>query len=293
MIVADSIATCRAAREPLGPVAFVPTMGALHAGHLSLVAAAREHAPRVAVSIFVNPTQFGPSEDFSRYPRPVEDDLALCREAGVDLVFLPGVQDIYPPGGIPITLDVPSLTNTLDGVARPGHFQGVCQVVAKLFNIVQPSVACFGEKDFQQLAVLTAMTRALDFPIRVVGCPTLREPDGLAMSSRNRYLSPLERRRALAISRGLFTIRDQAAAGETSVAALTEALHRIVTSDIEGTGVPTSLDYATIVDATTLGSVDQLGQSPTRALVALRVGTTRLIDNIALPASDRPLPTAP
>ena len=201
MIVAQTIAQCRVERAKLGKVALVPTMGALHRGHMSLIEIARQTASYTAVSIFVNPTQFGPREDFTRYPRPIEADLAKCEEAGVQLVFNPSPEEMYPPQLSPIAIDLPQLTELLEGKHRPGHFKGVCQVVAKLFNILQPQVALFGQKDFQQLRVLTAMVEALDWPIEVIGCPTIRDPDGLAMSSRNQYLSPDERERALSISR--------------------------------------------------------------------------------------------
>jgi pantoate--beta-alanine ligase len=280
MQVVRSIAECRRARDSLGKLAFVPTMGALHDGHLSLVASAARLADTVAVSIFVNPTQFGPKEDFNRYPRPIEDDLAMCRRAGVKLVFAPEPAEMYPDRTPAIHIDFPALTSVLDGICRPGHFPGVCQVVAKLFNIVQPQVACFGEKDFQQLAVLKAMVAALDFPIRVVGCPTLRDDDGMAMSSRNRYLSADERLRGLSISRGLKMIRQLAVAGETDATSLRKILARELIA-AEPQSVPVSIDYATIVDRDTLQELETLHR-PARALVAMRVGSTRLIDNIAL-----------
>src|SRR5688572_20718161 len=189
MNVVHTIPECREHRAQLpGTVAFVPTMGALHVGHLSLIARAKELAESVVVSIFVNPTQFGPREDFNKYPRPIMADLEKCKSAGVDLVFNPAVEEIYRPGAPDVVVDVPSLTGVLEGKHRPGHFKGVCQVVAKLFNIIRPDVAVFGEKDFQQLRVLQAMAEALDFPVQVIGAPTLRETDGLAMSSRNQYL---------------------------------------------------------------------------------------------------------
>jgi pantoate--beta-alanine ligase len=278
--VVRTISDCRRERASLGRLALVPTMGALHAGHLSLVERAREHAAAVAVTIFVNPTQFGPQEDFKRYPRPLEEDLAMCRSAGVNLVFAPGVEEVYPSGVPQASVDVPALTRTLEGSHRPGHFAGVCQVVAKLFNIVAPDAACFGEKDFQQLAVLRAMTRALDLPIEIVGCPTLRDPDGLAMSSRNRYLSADERRRALSIHRSL---RDVAAmaASERDVRSLVERLHAGLRDASAAPAVGTSIDYATIVDRVTLAELEKIDR-PAQALVAMRVGTTRLIDNIAI-----------
>ena len=209
MIVIRTIAEARAHRAELGQLAFVPTMGALHAGHVSLIEIAREHAPHVAVSIFVNPTQFGPREDLSKYPRPLEADLEKCERAGVDFVFVPSVEEMYRPGLVDIIIDLPSLTGVLEGIKRPGHFKGVCQVVAKLFNILSPNVVCFGQKDYQQLRIVSAMVEALDWPIKVVACPTLREPDGLALSSRNIYLSHDERQRALAISRALRAAEEQ------------------------------------------------------------------------------------
>src|SRR5436309_35011 len=197
MIVAHTVADCRRHRKELGRLALVPTMGALHAGHLSLIQHAKRHAPHVAVSIFVNPTQFGPTEDFSRYPRPLEADLAKCEAAGVELIFNPPPEEMYQPGVPDLVVDLPSLSGVLEGKHRPGHFKGVCQVVAKLFNVMQPTAACFGQKDFQQLRVIGAMVEALDMPIDIIPCPTLRDPDGLAMSSRNVYLSGDERQRAL------------------------------------------------------------------------------------------------
>src|SRR6185369_4057963 len=173
-----------------GPVAFVPTMGALHAGHVTLLAAAATMGRHVLASIFVNPTQFGPGEDLTRYPRPLDHDLEKCRAAGVAGVFVPTVDEMYPPSEPPCTADVPALTADLEGRFRPGPFAGVCQVVAKLFGIVQPEVACFGMKDYQQLRVVDAMVRSLNLPVRISALPTVRESDGLAMSSRNAYLNP-------------------------------------------------------------------------------------------------------
>src|SRR4051812_46572458 len=193
MTVVKTIADARAERAKLGKLALVPTMGALHRGHLSLIEYAKQIAPFTAVSIFVNPTQFGPKEDYTKYPRPIEEDLDKCEQAGVDFVFMPSAEEMYPPGVPDVTVDLPGLTSVLEGKHRPGHFKGVCQVVAKLFNIVQPSVACFGQKAFQQRRVIEAMVQALDMPIDVTACPTLRDPDGLAMSSRNMYLSPEDR----------------------------------------------------------------------------------------------------
>lgn len=281
MMVARSIAECRAMRAAMSAsLAFVPTMGALHAGHMSLVHEARRRASEVAVSVFVNPTQFGPKEDFSKYPRPIDDDLQMCREAGADLVFLPNEADVYPAGSAKIGIELPELFGVLDGIYRPGHYAGVCQIVAKLFNIVQPSVSCFGEKDYQQLAIIRAMAQALDFPIEVVGCPTMRDVDGLAMSSRNRYLSVGERQRALSISRGLFAIRDMATQGERDVARLSKRLHAELL-DAHGCEVPVELQYGAIVDVATLRPIEKIVREA-QALVAMKVGATRLIDNVRL-----------
>lgn len=273
MNVVHSIPDCRSARAALGPLAFVPTMGALHAGHLSLVEIAKQHAPTVAVSIFVNPTQFGPKEDFNRYPRPIEADLEKCQSAGVDLVFNPPPEEMYPPATPDIVVDLPALTTVLEGKHRPGHFKGVCQVVAKLFNIIQPTVACFGQKDFQQFRVLAAMTQALDFPLKMVMCPTLRDPDGLAMSSRNVYLSPEERQRALSISRALRSAEEEVKLGVRQPNRLTALMQRMLLEQ------HLNIDYVAAVDALTLQPV-QLIEKETVLLIAARVGNTRLIDNM-------------
>ncbi|MGN6504756.1 MAG: pantoate--beta-alanine ligase [Tepidisphaeraceae bacterium] len=281
MTVVHSIRDCRTARSRLGTLAFVPTMGALHAGHVSLMYWAREQARHVAVSIFVNPTQFGPREDLSRYPRTLDQDLALCREAGVDLVFVPEVDEIYPPEGPRIVVDLPDLTNVLEGKHRPGHFQGVCQVVSKLFNIVQPQYACFGQKDFQQLRILEAMTQALDFPVQLVPCPTVREDDGLAMSSRNRYLSPDERARALSLSRALFAAQEELKSGAQVASKLVATMQRIMLDVGRYGHVPLSIDYVACVDPKTLRPVDQFN-GPVVCSIAARGGSTRLIDNLIL-----------
>lgn len=258
-------------------------MGALHGGHMSLVQAARQHADHVAVSIFVNPTQFGPSEDFGKYPRPIEQDLAMCRDAGVDLVFNPDPSEMYPAGAPEITVDLPQLTQTLEGRHRPTHFRGVCQVVAKLFNIVQPQAACFGQKDYQQLAILEAMVKALDFPIRIIRCPIVRDEDGLARSSRNRYLSADERARALSISRGLRAAEAQVAVGVKQASQLVTLVQNTILDPGRLSHVPVSIDYVAAVDAATLNPVE-LVAGPTAILVAARVGATRLIDNIVIGA---------
>jgi pantoate--beta-alanine ligase len=282
MIVTQSIAETRVEREKLGRLALVPTMGALHAGHLSLVEIAKKHAPKVAVSIFVNPTQFGPREDFNKYPRPIEADLAKCRDAGVDLVFQPTPEQMYPPqNGAEVHLDIPNLSTVLEGRIRPNHFKGVCQVVAKLFNIICPQVACFGQKDYQQYLVIKAMAESLDWPIEVVGCPTLRDPDGLAMSSRNQYLSDSERQRALSISRGLFAARDEFAKGVRQTNRLLATTQHILLDPGSQGRVPLSVDYVAAVDAKSLKDVQNI-TAPTLLAVAARVGPTRLIDNVVL-----------
>lgn len=275
MIVVHTIAECRAERKKLGRLALVPTMGALHAGHLSLIDVARKNAPHVAVSIFVNPTQFGPTEDLSRYPRPIESDLAKCEATGVDLLFHPASEEMYRPGVPDVVVDLPSLSGVLEGKHRPGHFKGVCQVVAKLFNILQPDVALFGQKDFQQLLILTAMVQALDFPIEIVACPTLREPDGLAMSSRNQYLSAEERQKALSISRGLFAAQEEWRKGITQTNRLIATIQKPILEQ------HVNIDYVAAVDPVTLKNVEGV-HGPTLLAVAARVGKTRLIDNLVV-----------
>lgn len=262
-------------------IGLVPTMGALHAGHLSLIAEARKRAQRVAVSIFVNPTQFGPKEDFQKYPRPIESDLHKCAEAGVDLVFNPSLVDMYREGEPNVIVDLPQLSEVLEGKHRPGHFKGVCQVVAKLFNIIQPQIALFGQKDYQQLRILTAMASALDWPIEIVGCPTLRERDGLAMSSRNQYLSPDERQRALAISRALMLAKGEFDSGVTQTNRLIATMQNTLL-DVGKLGrIPVSIDYVAAVDPMTLKPVESV-TGPTLLAIAARVGKTRLIDNVVI-----------
>jgi pantoate--beta-alanine ligase len=287
MIVTTTISGCRTERDKLGHLALVPTMGALHAGHISLIEIATKRAEHVAVSIFVNPTQFGPKEDFVRYPRPIEADLEKCREAGVDLIFNPSVEEMYPPGSAAdapadlVHLDIPPLTGMLEGRIRPNHFKGVCQVVAKLFNIVQPDIALFGQKDYQQLRVLQAMTESLNWPIEIIGCPTFRESDGLAMSSRNQYLSPQERQRALSISRGLFAAREEFDKGVRQTNRLIATVQKILLDAGTLGKIHVSIDYIAAVDAQTLKDV-QVATVPTLLAVAARVGNTRLIDNVIL-----------
>jgi pantoate--beta-alanine ligase len=282
MQVVNTITEARAARSKLtGRLALVPTMGALHAGHVSLLDHAKRHADAVAVSIFVNPTQFGPREDFTKYPRPIESDLARCESAGVALVFNPAPEEMYRPGEPNVGVDVHALGDVLEGKHRPGHFRGVCQVVAKLFNILTPQVACFGQKDFQQLRIIRAMAHALDFPVEIVGCPTIREPDGLAMSSRNQYLSPDERERALSISRALYLASGEYKAGVRQANRLVATMQNVLL-DVGKLGrVPMSIDYVAAVDPDTLKPVETIS-GPVVLAIAARVGKTRLIDNMLL-----------
>jgi pantoate--beta-alanine ligase len=279
MIVARTISEFREARSKLGRVALVPTMGALHAGHMSLIDTAWKHASHVAVSIFVNPTQFGPKEDFNKYPRPTEDDLRKCEAAGVEMAFVPALEEMYRPGVPDIAIDLPQLTMVLEGKHRPGHFKGVCQVVAKLFNIMQPQVAIFGHKDFQQLRVIEAMTAALDWPIEIVGSPTVREKDGLAMSSRNQYLSPDERERTLSINRALFLAQGEVNDGVRQSNRLTATMQNVVLDPGKLGRIPVSIDYVAVVDPITLKPVELVTGSTVLAIAA-RVGSTRLIDNV-------------
>jgi len=281
MKILRTIHEAREHRRFVGDLAFVPTMGALHAGHMSLITLAGRHMPRVAVSIFVNPTQFGAREDLSHYPRPIEDDLAKCEKAGVDFVFLPNADEIYPANTPDIVVDFPDLSSVLEGKFRPTHFRGVCQVVAKLFNIIQPNVACFGEKDFQQLRIIRAMTQSLNFPIEIVPGPTLRDPDGLAMSSRNIYLSPDERRRALSISRALFLAQGEYKTGVKDARRLVTSMQNTLLDKGDVGRVPFTIDYVTAVDANTLKPADTIDH-PTNLAIAARVGETRLIDNLLI-----------
>jgi pantoate--beta-alanine ligase len=265
-------AVTRALRGAGRRIALVPTMGALHAGHRELIRHARRMpgATVTVVSIFVNPLQFGPNEDLARYPRPLEADLAACREEGVELVFTPGVADMYPEGAD--TVVTPGILGTeMEGAVRPGHFPGVLTVVSKLFHIVAPDAALFGEKDYQQLVLVQKMVRDLDFFLSIVGVPIVREPDGLAMSSRNVYLSPEERKRALVLSRALRAGAEVAARGGDAVLATARG---VLAEEPQ-----VAADYLEL-RAPDLGPAPALGQA--RLLVAARVGATRLIDNIAV-----------
>lgn len=276
MKVTRTVAECRAARAALDAcLGFVPTMGYLHEGHLALVRRARAECPSVAVSIFVNPTQFGPREDFARYPRDPERDLALLEKEGVDLVFMPEAAEMYPPG-FDTWVEVGTITRRLEGRARPGHFRGVATVVCKLFNIVQPRRAYFGEKDAQQLRVVRKMVRDLDMPIEIVPVPTVREPDGLALSSRNVYLSPDERRQALALSAALRLAQELVAQGERRAAVLRARMRRRIRQEPDA-----RIDYVSVADAETLEELTVVDR-PALVSLAVRIGATRLIDNVVV-----------
>jgi len=270
--VAETTAELRKLRDELtGPVVLVPTMGALHEGHRTLVRAARELGGSVVVSVFVNPTQFGPGEDLDRYPRTWDDDLAALAAEGADLVFHPPVDEVYPPGSLGVTVQPGPLGQVLEGAVRPGHFAGVLTVVAKLFGLVRPDVAVFGEKDYQQLTLIRAMARELALGVEVRGVPTVREDDGLALSSRNRYLSPEQRATAAALSAAL---RAGAAAGPRGADAVLAAA-RAALADAPGL----LQDYLELTDPD-LGPAPTAG--PARLLVAARAGSTRLLDNTAI-----------
>ena len=282
MQTVDRLESLREAVDTLrakGPLALVPTMGALHEGHLALVREARAKAASVAVSIFVNPAQFGPGEDLDAYPRRLAEDSAMLEAEGVDLLWAPPVSEVYPEG-FATAVSVAGVSEGLCGAMRPGHFDGVATVVAKLFNQVRPDLAVFGEKDWQQLAVIRRMARDLDLvrpaAERILGVPTVREPDGLAMSSRNRYLSPENRTRAAALPRLMRQAIADIAGGGDAVAALTTLRSGLLRSGFE------SVDYAELADAQSLTTLTTFGTSPARLFVAARIGRTRLIDNMAV-----------
>jgi pantoate--beta-alanine ligase len=283
--IAEARAASRAARASGKRLGLVPTMGALHDGHLALVRAARAQCESVAVSLFVNPTQFSPSEDLSKYPRQFDRDRQLLEEEGVDILFAPAVKEIYrdnqAPGGEVLQDDatwvsVEGLSERLDGRSRPGHFRGVTTIVAKLFHIIEPAAAFFGQKDAAQLAIIRRMVRDLDFPVEIVACPIVREADGLAMSSRNAYLNAEDRARALVLHRALDQAHQKFQAGERSAAQLIAAAREVFASQPE-----VVLDYCEIVDPDTLTPVEQLSRKALFA-VAAYVGNTRLIDNLIL-----------
>jgi len=264
---------CLSLRESGRSIAFVPTMGYLHEGHLSLLQEGRQRGDVLVLSIFVNPAQFGAGEDLDSYPRDFQRDEALARTAGVDLLFYPRVQAVYPPGFCSYLSVEGALTDTLEGACRPGHFRGVATVVAKLFNIVHPHRALFGQKDFQQLAVIRQMSRDLNFPVEIIGMPIVREPDGLAMSSRNLYLSAGERTQALALNTVLRQASTRVAAGETDAAAiLAEVRDRLLQeADLK-------IDYVKICHSDTLAELETIDAQAV-LLLAVKIGRTRLIDN--------------
>lgn len=279
--VLNTIAETRAAMRGLHAAGesagFVPTMGALHEGHLSLVRQAKRENRRVIVSIFVNPTQFAPHEDFGRYPRTFEADLDLLKSTDCDYVFVPAAEEIYPPG-FSTYVQPPAVALPLEGQFRPDHFRGVATIVLKLFEIVQADAAYFGQKDYQQAAVIRAMVRDLNVPVRIEVCPIIREPDGLALSSRNRYLSADQRSRATAIYRSFQTIAAALAQGERSGAALAAEMQRL----LHAAGFH-KIDYAVVADRDTLAELTAI-DGPAVALVAAHLGSTRLIDNWLLDA---------
>jgi pantoate--beta-alanine ligase len=289
--IEDMRAACRAVRRGGKRLGFVPTMGALHEGHLSLIRTARVRTARVraarvraaedacdvvAVSIFVNPTQFGANEDLAKYPRDFERDRDLLEKEGVELLFAPSVEEMYPAGGV-TWVTVEELSGKLDGRSRPGHFRGVTTVVAKLFHIVEPDAAFFGQKDAAQVAIVRRMVRDLKFPVEIVTCPIVREADGLAMSSRNAYLDGAQRRQALVLHRALIRVKELWEAGERDAEKLGAAGREEVTGEKS-----VRLDYFEIVDAETLDPVENLADGALVAAAAF-VGPTRLIDNILLP----------
>ena len=281
MQVLTSIAEMRRACKTLrqtqtsATLGLVPTMGAIHEGHLSLVRAARQSCNYVAASIFVNPTQFGPQEDFAQYPRTFQADCELLEHEGVDLLFAPSPSEMYPPGE-DTWVDVPGVGSRLDGASRPGHFRGVATVVTKLFNIVQPDKAFFGQKDAAQVAVLRSMVKALNFDVEIVVCPTIRDADGLALSSRNRSLTADARNHALALSRSLKRVETAVTQGQVAAPALRDTLLEELQQ--------IQLDYAEIVDPDTLLPLDDVSRGALIA-VAAWVDGTRLIDNILIPRS--------
>jgi len=263
----EAISAYRAAGES---IALVPTMGALHDGHMALVEAAKRAGNRVVVSIFVNPMQFGPNEDLAKYPRREAADSRMLAGADVDLLWMPPVEVMYPEG-FATTVSVSGVSEVLDGAHRPGHFDGVATVVTKLFNQVQPQVALFGEKDWQQLAVIRRMASDLDMPIEIIGVPTQREDDGLALSSRNAYLMPEDRARAVALPRALGAAERAISDGGDAEAALAQARETLAAAGFD-------IDYVALADAETLGA--PTAERPLRLLAAARIGGTRLIDNI-------------
>ena len=270
---------CRSARQSGRRLGLVPTMGALHEGHLSLVRSARASCDVVAVSIFVNPTQFGPNEDLAKYPRSFERDREMLEQEGVDLLFVPSVEEMYPVGAA-TWVTVEGLSGKLDGRTRPTHFRGVTTVVAKLFHIVEPDVAFFGQKDAAQVAIIRRMVRDLNLPVEIVACTIVREADGLAMSSRNAYLDAQQRKQALVLYRSLMRVQQLVDAGEQSAAKLVAAGREEFAAESK-----VRLDYFEIVDPETLDPIGDISQGALVAVAAF-VGSTRLIDNLPLNSSD-------
>ncbi len=276
MRVLETVEAFRGARQGVPePLGLVPTMGALHEGHLSLLRQARVACATVAMSLFVNPAQFGPAEDLSRYPRPLQRDLDLARAAGVDLVFHPPVEEMYPPD-FATAVEVGGPASRWEGEHRPGHFRGVATVVARLLGIVGPQVAYFGEKDWQQLQVVRRMVRDLAIPVQIAPCPIVREPDGLALSSRNVYLEPEQRQYATALSRALQAGQGRVADGERDALAVRQAIEAVL---LDTPGLRP--DYVAVVDPESLEPLERLDR-PARALIAARLGKVRLIDNAPL-----------
>ena len=273
--VAEMKAACREVSRAGKSLGFVPTMGALHDGHASLVRASTAQCRATAVSIFVNPLQFGPNEDLAKYPRTLERDAEMLQGLGVDLLFVPAVQEMYPSGAT-TWVEVGGISDRLDGRSRPGHFRGVATVVTKLLEIVRPERAFFGQKDAAQVAVLRRMVRDLDMDVELVVCPTVRENDGLAMSSRNAYLSPAERQQSLVLNRALMRVLYEADRGERDVARLLAAGESVIREEPAA-----RLDYFAIVDPESLEPVSDLSRGGLVAIAAF-IGTTRLIDNVLL-----------
>ncbi|MFI5115593.1 MAG: pantoate--beta-alanine ligase [Terriglobales bacterium] len=278
--IAEMKAACRRVTRNGKTLGFVPTMGALHEGHLSLVRASKARCDVTAVSIFVNPLQFGPAEDLDKYPRTMERDTALLEQLGADLLFTPAVEEMYPQGALTYVL-VEELSNKLDGASRPGHFRGVATVVAKLFEIIRPDFAFFGQKDAAQVAVLRKLVNDLDMDVEIVVCPIVREKDGLAMSSRNAYLTPEQRQQALVLYRSLLRVQAAVDRGERNPAKLSEIGKQVIAEEPGA-----RLDYFAIVDPDTLDPVEDVSGGALVA-VAAYVGATRLIDSILLTASSR------
>jgi pantoate--beta-alanine ligase len=265
-------AIANAPERGAGSISFVPTMGYLHEGHASLLREGRKRGDLLVLSIFVNPIQFGKNEDLDRYPKNMEQDCLIAEACGVDIVFIPTAAEMYPDG-FQTGVSVREIALPLCGASRPGHFDGVATVVTKLFNIVRPDVALFGRKDYQQLTVIRRMTADLNMPVEIVGMPIVREPDGLAMSSRNAYLSPSERQSALCLFRAITRARELYAAGERSVAVLIRETRAVI-----GREAAAAVDYVEIRDGATLNELEVAGSSTLLAL-AVKIGTTRLIDN--------------